>query len=1039
MIAKLLQIIPFILAILSMAGLLYAWSNLQPVKRGRQFAMPPAAFVYCIAVICLIDRINAWIISLLDSLSRFQYLAFLTRLREGWKFFIVVNLILIGIYLLVKKILLLIFDKIWSNHRIMDKTSGAFYEYGREFDAWFLKMEYAQMRDYLRLFYFAATGVLLLFTILVNSVSALLVYRKLFYSALGFILLGELVFYFGGITKKEYIENILGEDERSYEVANYSLLLEPLRNIFGDRIMYDRYMDFSDNVTSNFDALMDLVNSDLRSEKNIGDYFERLKSEGEKIDENYIKSCIDLLNGKSVVFHNAFYRDLTHYVTFVMMRNLFSYKKCLVVSGRDQEEQDVKKWLDECFLQATGLPSFFRTEVLTSKECDWDVGIIQFSEIYNLRLLNVHEKELAEVGFVFLVEPSRILATGQLGLNLLLAKCDRKDELVYCACDRNCDGLVDALSHVLKTNITEVTAAQAVTGHATEIYWKADGEYLHHRLVPNISRYLGVGSEIGLVAINNQVPQAMWVGSESFPVRDMKWILGQYYQTLCKYLKIPVSQEALYDRFKFGTSFWGVPASENQFLIVEDEFCNLYDTARMFSTRADDQSVVNVISGNYLWRDYMLDNAGIFENDPKAVPTVVADYARTERNTVLKLMMLMAEQPVSEAYILNELRLTGIYAKDVYEEMRALIAKHCYVDHVSMKVIFKEELEPNQFISITKKFYMIADDGDVAAYVKNLKNAYYLAEDELSENHYIASKLYGHVFQNLLPGQFFSYDGKYYEAVSISYEKGVVVRRAAEHLVERKYYRQLRDIEISGWQDEDVLGARREEDNIEIVRGHCDIRISTYGYMEMPSNENVKDAKFIYVDGIPVREYRNKSILKVHLPNITKEVRYTIALVLNEMFRTIYPDTWQYLYVAVKTDEDFREKSNLKNVVYELKGEVEEDYFYIIEDSEIDLGLIVSFERNIRRYLEFVTEYLTWYTTEIPEEEENAEEEAEEQPSVVEEEEVFQEKTKYTWWQRVKDFFRRHFGKGLVPGGKKPKKKKEKEEGEGIENEKTEE
>ena len=62
---------------------------------------------------------------------------------------------------------------------------------------------------------------------------------------------------------------------------------------------------------------------------------------------------------------------------------------------------------------------------------------------------------------------------------------------------------------------------------------------------------------------------------------------------------------------------------------------------RLFSTRAKQQGFINVISENYLLRDYMFENARTFIADPKAVPTIVADYARTERNTILKLLMRM--------------------------------------------------------------------------------------------------------------------------------------------------------------------------------------------------------------------------------------------------------------------------------------------------------------------------------------------------------------------------------------------------------------
>ena len=61
----------------------------------------------------------------------------------------------------------------------------------------------------------------------------------------------------------------------------------------------------------------------------------------------------------------------------------------------------------------------------------------------------------------------------------------------------------------------------------------------------------------------------------------------------------------------------------------------------------------------------------------------------------------------------------------------------------------------------------------------------YIAEDEQGDKYYIGAKLYGHVFQALIPGQFLTYDGKYYEVQAITPQNGVVVRRAADHITDR--------------------------------------------------------------------------------------------------------------------------------------------------------------------------------------------------------------------------------------------------------------
>lgn len=57
----------------------------------------------------------------------------------------------------------------------------------------------------------------------------------------------------------------------------------------------------------------------------------------------------------------------------------------------------------------------------------------------------------------------------------------------------------------------------------------------------------------------------------------------------------------------------------------------------------------------------------------------------------------------------------------------------------------------------------------------------------------------------------------------------------------------------------------------------------------------------------------------------------------------------------------------LKGAMYTLSGKVDGSAIYIVEDSEIDLGLIASVERNLKRYFEIITEVLMWHEQKMAE------------------------------------------------------------------------
>ncbi len=996
--------LPFILFCLSLLE-----SNLHKTERCKQIMMPLVALVYCVSVLIFLNDINNWILKIFDTLKKF--VPFLSQLNvESILIYISNALIILG-FIFVKKMILPMLKAIWGkSHNLIEMTAGRFYEYEEDIDKWLLKKEYGQVKSYYKGIYYAAIITSTSILILSKLYPKAMCFQTMLYPAIGMIIIGEVVNILSGITKGEFVENILGEDEESYKIANYGLLRDILRGLFDNRVLYDATMDDGLDIAINFETLDEMCSSENQTVANLGEYFRRLKENGEDIDANYAKSTLNLVQGQSTLFCNPFYKDLTHYVMFPMIKHLMKYRKCLVIMGRDSSTDDVKEWLEQGIYEYVHTDSLWKVDVLNKTSRETDIGIIKFSDLYNLEIQKNNEEFLKRVGFVFLVEPSRLLATGQMGLSLLVNYFGPNfDDVVYAACDRNCDGLVDALSHTLKTNITEVAATLKSGSMTSVMCWEADGPYMHHKIFPNISRYLGIGTEINSVAMKYQIANTSWISSDKFPVLDIKWIAGQYYKRICDYTNLPISQEAFNKAFHVNSNLWNAKVNKNSFLVVEDEFQNLFEMVRVFATRAKQQGFINVISEHYLLRDYMLDNVQTFIADPKAIPTIVADYARTERNTVLKLVMRMTETQVSEEEIKNALMISGISFEDPFVTLKELIYKHCTVNEINIRVYFREKLMEDALRTEVKKYYSIEGETEIADYAKNLKNAYYIAENEKGELYHIGAKLYGQVFQAMIPGQFLTFTGKYYEVQAITPQNGVVVRRAADHISGRKYYRQLRAVTLSEWKDDNNVGGQKNIANIQIDKGYCKIGVETEGYLEMSSYEDFKTARRVVVSGIPKRSYRNKLVMKIKLPDASEKIRYTICILLNEIFRTTYPDAHPYICAVMKVVNEDTLSDNLRDIMYTLNTEMDSDCIYIVEDSEIDLGLIDSVERNLERYFELITELLMWHDEKMHEkpEEESSEEYVPEFDSILEMNSTRKKGFLKRVWDKIKGIFSR--------------------------------
>ena len=967
-IKSLIAIAPFVICCLLIKKI-----NLTPSNRGRQFAMPIIALIYCIVAAFYVDKINIWILDLMAYLT--QYIPFLGNFDWSYLLMYLSNFAIALAFAAVKSVLMPVLNGIWSRRAVMENTSGLFYEYNEDVDKWLLSNKSGQIKKYYTGFYFAALAVSTLVFVFSRNFRDAVIFSSPFYPVFGILVLGEIFFLLSGLTKTEFVEDILGEDEEAYKVVNYGMLRNILRDFYGDRVLYDNTMDLNRGIESNFETLDEMLSSDDKALKNLGQYFQNLKDQGEVIDVNYIKSCINLTNGKSTLFCNPFYKDLTHYLMFPTLKKLMQYRKCLIVVGRESAAEDVKKWVEESIFEATNTSALWKAGILTKDAEEVDVGILKFSDLYNLSLHDANIEFLKRVGFVFIIEPSKILTTGQVGLKLIVEKCEEDSEnLVFAACDRNCDGLVDALSHTLKTSITSVMATLQTTANSSHMYWNADGPYMHHKILPNIAHYLGIGTEISAVALKYQISKTTWISSDKFPVLDMKWITGQYYSNICSFANLPSSQDSFNKAFTVEPNLWNQDAEKYNFTIVEDEFRNLFEMTRVYASRAKSQGFVNVISENYFLRDYMLDNVDTFVSDPKAIPTIVADFARTERNVVLKLIMQMANDMISEATVEKEFNLGGIVFKDSFETLKKLIEEHCNVKKVSLGIHFKEKLEEDGLSTVIERYFYIDENSEISGYVESLRNAYYIAEDETGNKHYVGAKLYGHVFQAILPGQFLTIGGKYYEVRTITPQNGVVVRRAADHITSRKYYRQIRTIHLNSWKDDESMGGKRKVSDIEITHGYCEIVVDTRGFVELDTYGNLKNGKPVMISSIPSRKYQNKSVLKIKLPEADAKVRYTICLLLNEIFRTTYPDACHYICAVMPNNAIMSER--LRYAMYDFDCCDDNDCIYIVEDSEIDLGLIVSVDRNLKRYFEIITDVLSWHSAKMleePEEEKDPE------------------------------------------------------------------
>lgn len=1028
MINVLMPIIKLIIAVLPivMLCLLAKKVNLPKPERTKQFPMPIVAIIYVIVAMIFMDKICQGLLTLIGGLpgkimSLIPLLGLVGKLSsafsgagsllssilsslnlELWVFFIA-NAVIMLAFVSLKKIIIQICKKsVNPESELHEKVSGIFYEFFTERGCWCLQERFVQARNMLKTFYFAAVIISSVLMIVSRYLYLSHMIKSVFFPVFGIIILGEIYFYLDGSSKREY-SSLLGEDEDAYKVVNYSLLRKFLRTIFKDKLLAE---NTSVNNAFSYDLSTDEILRQMENDEDpkivsFATYMDALNNTGFEIDHNYLNSAVDLLKGKSILFNNPFYNDLIPYAFYPMNRVLTSHKKVLVVLGRHAIEDDIREWLENGIEAVTNIPFMWNIEKLDKTTKKPDIGVISYSDVLNINVHDANADFLKDVEFCVIIEPSKLITTAQIGLSLLAKKCKNNEDknVVFCICDKNCDGLVDTMSHILMTSLSEVSATNKHTGTSSYMSWNSDDDYWQHRLVPNISRYLGIGTELSFAALKNQVSKVQWYGGDTFPVVDINWIDKQYYFDLMNYAGLPTGQEVMDEYFVTSSNFWSAKVENNNYFTVEDEFCNMFEILRDFSTRSKEQGFINVISSEYLLKDYMAENASIFETDAKAIPHIVADYARTDRNMFLKLALMLSIQKIKEDQLIKEFSLMGIEVFDLKKQIWYELYK-CYADLKSISTLpsgyvdaVNEAYErtvdvgvenPVKFthsiINVTErynietfeydKFYSIDDRDFLDKCVSELKSAAYVAEDEQGEKYYLGAELIGQIYQRHIPGQFFTFGGKYYEMLHLTADGQVLVRRAADHIVGRPSYRQKREYIIYGTNAVEKVGAQQNISGMRISREYADVRVKTSGYLNMKQYNNFASAEDVVFEGeysqIPDRLYRNKEILRIELPDadgaFTDDVRYTVTMLLNEVFRTLFAEN--QAYICAVTCDDHIDEGGFRPTTYKLSGdgyELSHNSIYIIEDSQLDLGLTIAVERNLKRILRIVQDYLEWH------------------------------------------------------------------------------
>lgn len=719
---------------------------------------------------------------------------------------------------------------------------------------------------------------------------------------------------------------------------------------------------------------IDARHQKTHEDKLIEQYFSACRRTGVKFDPMFELPAKELLRGKSVVFSTRFYEDMDYSFYLPMLRVMQSGYRCLLVTGDPIDMRQMEGWLLNGRRHIIGDTPIWKLEQLDlrGRQAYTDIGYITAEDLSNTKIMRENSAFFSKVRLVLIVNASSLLHKQLFGIMRLRKMLHQS--CTFAICNDNAVGLTDIYSHLLQTELNLVIPTTAMARRSYFLFCDDDD-------IPGSDlltcRQIMLGRAL-LQADADAVEKVYWYSGRVTPVKD---IAGQHgmLQSADEY-DPPADQSG---KLVAGVDDADCPREDFACVIVEDEIYNPAELGMQFASRGREDAVVAVFSPKYFLRDYIRFHFKKFHAVFKKIIQTFPAYCMSERNAVLQMMWNMERVRLDEDDIRSLCVLLG--QKDLeralwpqgYIDPNVLIQKFSLYTNISDMEYYLHYEHKFEYEKVAYEFWI--DPIPCSQYDR--KRPCYCVCSVFGPNRRILpqySKI--QLMQAYLPGQVISLAGQSYEVMDIVENDSDVemfVRRSAQSLRLRQEYHQKREIKICGdvrdkhKQSYSFQGTEQEPAHQLLLKQltASKIEVITQGYWTIYAED--ENASFTPLDEDVQRQTRHsfyqKDFLCVELDGTDSEhnthmIMQGLAFTLNELFRTVYAEYHCQLLICTISNnaEGLLALENLPWGTIQ-EEQTEHNRFYIIEDSEEDIGLLDSIMLHFERLLHIITEVDSYY------------------------------------------------------------------------------
>ncbi|MDQ1002147.1 hypothetical protein QFZ28_002547 [Neobacillus niacini] len=895
---------------------------------------------------------------------------------------------------LVKK-----FGSVFYLQELVDRAKSKLLEQGtvslvyfKSRGQFYLKKEWTYLSTFFKLT--AIFPLLLLVLLIIANVYELTLMQYLpAYPIISFILLMEIAWFLNG-QKVPYSEGIIaGNNAISKRLATYEELFDQYKELWEDRLLAAGIVRENEYFHHRKDHFAyENISTDLEHQLIIRSICEELKKKNIIIDESYTTIMSEIIQEHDVMIKDVHYHEFSSYFFPALYHLLAKNKKILMIAHSQGAAAEAVEWVSKGIREVTGMDQLWKVSTYLDaleQNIDSDVLIVSPDTLKEKRFLHyfrqLEKTKLLEGILLLHAEKliptySTIIQAFNLNVRELLGKKPQ-----YIILTEWYEGLEHTIRSLLQCEPKGIPAPSSTSQNLYYMVWKNEGKkWFQHKILPKIShRHLDAEVVLSMPALKANIEPIHFINQQNTTVKesiqemmDMKkalFDLGFDLETLDQMAKMIQVQD----------STLSIPLDDFTLLLIRDDHHNLVRHLNVWKGTGKEASFVHIVSPPYLLRDYLADQLDFYMSTNRTIAPLAPRLSQSLWSIAYGLLERLCHFYIMEEEVESYLSRAKISSyRSIVEGIHELFS-----NAFGLKVAYRYSIESEELVTfdrskkdfVTKNRYRI----QYAAKEKILPKGFRFIQIKHNDK-CLAEIFEGHLYQQYLPGQYHSFNGELYKIQKVDLEHGMV-EVTFEQIFEQKNYRPIKEYKLSKISEERNFKRKMISfEQIDVCMGmlQANVEIKTSGYLEFNGMLNLKTMKVhsYHQEEQITRNYENGYILRIEIrsklgliENATK-IEFTLTLLLNELFLSLFPDTHHFVKACSRLDESFFDLTNsqsrnlhLITPSFQVDDDPEEEgkiTLYIIEDSPVHLGMLEAIEHNWEKVFDLLNDYLFWLLNE---------------------------------------------------------------------------